>query len=145
MIKTLDKLSLFASAGHDGIQGRLQAQFGLLARLPLTKVPQALTAPHVSWAVVFADAPQHPPRGLQEGQQALRPMLLPVPAGLCLLRVIDGLMARALQGPRTAGGGRGEPTARLPRAVGGRLDRLHCAISGRLSHNCPLTTDPGEK
>jgi hypothetical protein len=65
MIKTRDKLSLFDPAGNDWISGRLQDQFGLLERIPLTKVPQELKEPHVSWEVVFADAPKHPQRGLQ--------------------------------------------------------------------------------
>ena len=42
MIKTLDKFSLFGSAGNGWISGRLYDQFGLLERIPLAKVPQEL-------------------------------------------------------------------------------------------------------
>src|SRR2546423_5898056 len=63
---------------------------------------------------------------------------------LFLLRVIDKRMHIALHRLIAAGGVRGEPTARLHRQVGGLLHRLHREISGRLYHNCPLATDPGD-
>src|SRR5436309_9646870 len=63
---------------------------------------------------------------------------------LFLLRVIDKRMHIALHRLIAAGGVRGEPTARVHRQVGGLLHRLRREISGRLYHNCPLATDPGD-
>src|SRR3989442_7929741 len=71
-------------------------------------------------------------------------MLMHVPTGIFLLRVIDKRMHIALHRPRAAGRVRGEPTARLHRQVGCLLHRLHRDISGRLYHDCPLATDPGD-
>ena len=85
MIKTRDTFPLFGSAGNGWISCRLSDQFGLLARLPLAQVPQALQDPAIPWQGGFAAATTHPQRGLQEGTQTLRPMLMPVTTGIFLL------------------------------------------------------------
>src|SRR5215472_18461593 len=70
-------------------------------------------------------------------------MLVDLPPGIFLLRVIDIVMHIALERPIAAGGVRIEPTARLDGEVGRLLDCLHRKISGRLDDHSPLTTDPG--
>src|SRR5262249_60885279 len=69
-------------------------------------------------------------------------------AGVCDSLWKFALAARketiALQRPIAAGGIGVGATARLHRDGGRRLHRLHREISGRLYHDCPLATDPGD-
>src|SRR6266446_7730314 len=102
--------------------------------MALTKVPQALQAPHIPRPVRFAEAPKPPQVRLEQGEQTLRPMLMPVTTGIRLLRVIHERMHVALQRLRAAGGIGREPPA--------RLHRLDGDIPGRLDDDCPLATAP---
>ena len=110
----------------------------------MPKVPQELKEAHVSWEVGFAETPKDPQIGLEQGKQTLRPILVHVPTGVFLLRMIDKLMPIALQrlvATRRVGL---EPTARVYRDVGCLLDRLDREILGRVDDNSPLATDPGD-
>ena len=88
---------------------------------------------------------KHPQRRLAQRQQALCPILMPITAGVFLLRVLDRLLLVARQGPGAAGRIRLELTARLPCDVSRLLSRLHRAIFGRLDDDRPLATHPGNK
>jgi hypothetical protein len=44
----------------------------------MPNVPQELKEAHVSWEVGFAKAPKDPQVGLEQGKQALRPILVHV-------------------------------------------------------------------
>src|SRR5262252_416243 len=122
----------------------MQDHFGLLTRILLPKVAQELKEPHIAWEVDLAEASKHPQVWLQQGEQTLRPILMHLPTGIFLLRMIDMVMNRALQRPIAAGRIGIYATARLDRQVRRLLDRLHREISGRLDHHCPLATDPGD-
>lgn len=65
MIKTLDKFPLLGPLGNGRIECRLQDQFGLLARIQLTKVPEKLKESDIPWQVQLADAAKHAKVGLQ--------------------------------------------------------------------------------
>src|SRR2546423_11347386 len=69
-------------------------------------------------------------------------MLMDLPAGILLLRVIDIVMPIALQRPIAAGRVRVQPTARLHGEVSGLLHCLHGEIAGRLDDDSALTADP---
>src|SRR5262245_60342558 len=128
MVKTREKLSLSGSAGTGWLSCRLSDQFGLLARIPFTNVPEKWKAPDIPWQVGFAETTKHPQIGLQEGKQALGSLIMHLSAGVLFLRIIDVLVERALQGPIAARRVRIEPTAHVHRQVGGLLHRLHRAI-----------------
>lgn len=64
MIKTRDKFSLFGPACYGRIECRLQDQFGLLARIPLTKVPEKLKESDVPREVAFTETAKDPEVGL---------------------------------------------------------------------------------
>ena len=59
MIKTLDEFSLFGPPGNGRIECRLQDQFGLLARIQLTKVPEKLKESDIPWQGKLAEATKH--------------------------------------------------------------------------------------
>src|SRR5215471_4902336 len=67
-----------------------------------------------------------------------------LPAGVCLLRMIDVLVEVPLHRPIAAGRIGIQATARLHRKIGRFLHRLHREIFGRLEDNSPLPTDPGD-
>jgi len=90
----------------------------------------------------FADASKHSHVGLQQGKEALRPLLVHVTTRVFLLRMVDERVHGALERPGAAGRVRVEPTARVHRDVGRPLHRLHREISGRLEHDCSLAADP---
>src|SRR5262252_10458239 len=71
-------------------------------------------------------------------------MLMDLPAGILLLRVIDIVMHIALQRAIAAGRIRVQPTARVDGEVSGLLHGLHGEIAGRLEDDRPLATDPGD-
>ena len=72
-------------------------------------------------------------------------MLMDLPAGILLLRVIDIVMHIALQRAIAAGRVRIQPTARVDGEVSGLLHGLHGEIAGRLEDDRPLATDPGDQ
>jgi hypothetical protein len=65
VIKTRDEFSLFGPPGNGRIECRLQDQFGLLARIQLTKVPEKLKDSDIPRQVTLADAAKHSEVGLQ--------------------------------------------------------------------------------
>ena len=114
MVKTLDKFSLFGSAGNGKIERRLQDQFGLLERIALTKVPQELKEPNVPWQVALTETPKHVQVGLQQGEETLRAILVDVTTGIFLLRMIHVRMHVARHRPIAARGVRiGPPGANI--------------------------------
>src|SRR5262249_607755 len=84
-------------------------------------------------------------RGLEQGKQALRPVLMHLTTGIFLLRMINIVMEIALHSPIAARRVGVEPAARLDRHVRYLLDRLYREIAGRVGDACPLATDPGDK
>src|SRR6266446_3697647 len=122
----------------------MQDQFGLLERGLLTKVPQELKEPDVPWQIELADAAKHAQIGLQQGEQALRPVLMHLPPRVFLLRMIDKVMGIALERSIAAGGICVEPTTRLPREVRRLLHRLDREIAGRVDDDRALAADPGD-
>src|SRR5262249_22492218 len=64
-------------------------------------------------------------------------------AGVFLLRMIDVLVEVTLHRPIAAGSIGIQATARLHSKIGRFLHRLHGEIFGRLDHDRPLATDPG--
>jgi hypothetical protein len=61
-------------------------------------VPQKLKEAHISRQVGLTEATKHPQIGLEQGEQALRPILMHVTARIFLLGMIDIGMHIALQG-----------------------------------------------
>ena len=55
----------------------------------MPKVPQELKEAHVSWEVIFANAPKYLQVRLQQGKQALGSILMPLTTGAFLPRMID--------------------------------------------------------
>src|SRR5689334_3601948 len=108
------------------------------------KVAQELKEAHIPRQVSFAETPKHPQIGLQQRKEALRPILMHVPTGIFLLRVIDKVMDIALERAIAAGRVRIEPTACLDREVGRFLHRLDGKVPRRLDHDTSLAADPGD-
>jgi hypothetical protein len=144
MLQTCDKFSLFGPACYGWISCRLEGQCCLLARIVLTNVTQALQAPDIPWQIACAHATKHPPVGHEQRKEARRSLLMPLPAHVCLLGMMDVRMEGALHRPIAARGVRGEPTADVDGEVRGRLHRLHRDIAGRLEDASPLATDSGD-
>src|SRR5438309_4523042 len=116
---------------------RSEAAVGGVIRL------STVTEPDVPRQVRFAEATKHAQVGLEQGAQALRPILMDVTTGILLLGMIDELVHIAFHGPIAAGRVGVEPTACVHRDVRGLLDRLHREIFGCLDDDSPLATDPG--
>jgi hypothetical protein len=68
VIKTRDKFSPPGSAGHGGVSRRPQVHRGLLKRLLVPNVAQALTEPDVTRKVERADAATPSSGGLEQGK-----------------------------------------------------------------------------
>jgi len=90
-------------------------------------VPQELKASDIPWPIALAEATEHAQVGLEQGEQALRAILVDVPTRVFLLRMIDGLMHIARQRPIAARRVRVEPTPRVHREVRGLLYGL-CTV-----------------
>jgi hypothetical protein len=123
---------------------RLQDQFGLLACMPLTKIPQELKEPDVTQQVAFAHATKHAQILLEQRKQTFRPILMHVSTRILLPRVIDELVYISLECLVAARRVRVEPTTRVHCHIGCFLYRLHCEIFGRLDDDRALATDPGD-
>jgi hypothetical protein len=108
----------------------------------MPKVPQELKEAHVSREVVFAETPKHPQVRLEQGEQALRPILVHVTTGVLLLCVIDELVDLALQRPIAARGVGIQATPCLDGEGGGFLHRANGEIPDGLQHDGPLAVDP---
>ena len=76
MVQTFDKIALSGSARNGRVQRRIQDQLGLLKRGQLVKVAKKLKEPQIARQVGFADTPKHPQVRLEQGKQALRPVLM---------------------------------------------------------------------
>src|SRR5215475_8683810 len=112
--------------------------------MALANVPQKLKEAKVPWQVRFADTPEHPEVGLEQGKQALGSILMHLAARIFLLGMIDVLMDMALQRLIAAGRVRIQPTARLDGDVGRLLHRCDGKIPGRLDDDKPLATHPND-
>jgi hypothetical protein len=142
VVKTRDKLSFSGSARNARVQCRLQDQLGLLEGILVSKVPQELKEAQVPRQVSLADATKHPKVGLQQGKQALRPILMDLAAGIFLLGMVDVFMLLAFQRPIAAGRVGVEPTTRLHGEVGRLLHCCHGKILHGLYHDGPLAAHP---
>jgi hypothetical protein len=89
-------------------------------------------------------APKHPQGRFEEGKEALGAMLVHLPTGVCLLRMIDVLVEGPLQRPRAAGRIGLQATPRLYSKIGRLLHGQHRAIRGRLDDHRPLPPAPGD-
>ena len=144
MVETPDKITPPRSARDSRVQRRIQDQLRLLKRRQLTKVAQELEEAQIARQVGFAEAPKHPQIGLEEGEQALCPVLMHVTACIFLLRMVDKVVRIALECAIAAGRVCIEPTARFDGKVGRFLHRLHGKVPRALYDNSPLTADPGD-
>src|SRR5215510_9306062 len=84
MVQALHKFTPLSPPGNGRIECRLQDQFGLLERIPLTKVPQELKEPDIPWQVAFTDTPEHSEVGLEQRKQALGSILMHVTTDIFL-------------------------------------------------------------
>ena len=132
MVQTLDKIALSGSAGNGPVQRRIQHHLGLLERRQLMKVAQELKESHIPRQVRFAEASKHAHVRLEQGEQALCPVLMHVTPRVFLLRMIDVLVYVALQGAVAAGGVRVQPASCLESEVGSLLHRLDSKVPCRL-------------
>jgi len=92
VVQAPDKVTLPCSARDGRVQRRIQDHLRLLERIQLTKVPEKLKESDVPWQVQLADAAKHSEVGLQQGEQALRAILVDVPTRVFLLRMVDKIM-----------------------------------------------------
>jgi hypothetical protein len=118
-------------------------QLGRLKCRQLVKGAPALKEPPSPRQRRFTDPPQHSQLGFEPGKQALRPVLVHVPARVFLLRGVYRVMRRARSQPVAAGRLRLESTARLHGHVGCLLHRLDRTVPCRVDHDTPLAADPG--
>lgn len=137
MLQALDTRSPARFAGHGGVERGLHDQRGMRARMLVTNVPQAWTKAHLSWHVALTEPTQHPQRGREEGQQALGPMLLHVPTGLRLRRMLAARVDVALHRRIAPGEVRLQSAPRWHGEVNGFVSRLDDAITGRLDAHRP--------
>src|SRR5262249_11970182 len=108
------------------------------------KVAQELEESYVPRQIRFADASKHAQVRLEQGEQALCPVLMHVTPRVFLLRMIDILVYIALQGAVAAGGVCVQPASRLDSEVGGLLHRFDSKVPRRLDDDASLTADPGD-
>ena len=108
------------------------------------KVAQKLKEPDVPRQVELADPPKHAQVGLEQREQTLGPILVHVPTGVFLLRVMHCVMLIARDQPVAAGRVRIELTAGLHGEVGGLLHCLDRQVPGRVDHDATLTAHPGD-
>src|SRR6266571_4181647 len=87
MVQELDKLSSSGPAGNGGVERRPQDQLRLFAGVLLTKVPQELKESNITRQVELAEATEHAQVGLEQGEQALRAILVDVTTRVFLLRI----------------------------------------------------------
>src|SRR5262249_9449118 len=85
VVQTFDKIALSGSAGNGRVQRRIQNHLGLLERRQLMKVAQELEESYVPRQIRFADASKHAPVRLEQGEQALCPVLMHVTPRVFLL------------------------------------------------------------
>ena len=145
MVQAPDQITPPRSARDRRGQRRLPAPLSLLTRRQLTKVPQALAKPAIAWPVGVAEAPPHPPVGLQPREQTRGPMLMHLPTRVCLRRVVPRVLLRAREQPVAAGRVRVELTAGVQGQIGRLLHRLARKAPGRLAHPTTLATAPRDE
>ena len=134
MVQARDTRSCAGFVCDGWVSGRLSAQLCLRTRILLTQVPEEWAKAPIPRQMPCAQTPQHPQRGLAQGNQTCCLMLLPLPAGLCLLSMSDACVYGALQGALAAGGVRGKPTTRVHGEVNRLLHRFDREIGW-----CPST------
>jgi len=142
MVQALHKLTPPSPGGNGRVERRPHDQLRLFDGVLRTQVPQELQEADLPRQVACAHATEHASGGLAEGQQARRPMLMPVTTRVLWLGVMDERVPLPLARPLAARRVGAEPTARVPGAVGGLLDRLDRAILDRLQPDGTLTTHP---
>src|SRR5215831_17740493 len=144
MVQAPNKFTPPGPGGHGRVERRPPDQLRLFEGVLLTKVPQELKESNITRQIELAEATEHAQVGLEQGEQALRPILVYITTRIFLLRVIDVLMHIALQRPIATRRVRVEPTARLHRDVCSLLYGLHREIFGRMDDDRALATDPGD-
>jgi hypothetical protein len=97
VVETRAPCSLFGPPGHGGLSRRPHDAFGMLTRVVLTQRTQALREPDVSRHVAYTHAARHTVRRLEQSPETLTPLLIPLPARACVLRMIHERMRIALQ------------------------------------------------
>jgi hypothetical protein len=145
VVQTCANIALTGSAGTGGVQRRIQHHFGLLERRQVMQGAQALEAAHIPRQRHVAEASTHAPVELQHGQEALRSVLMPITAGLCLLRVGGRRVEGARERPRAAGRVGVQPPVGVDGEGRRLLDGRHGDIAGRLEDGTPLAADPGDE
>jgi len=113
MVETPDKIPLPGLASNGRVSRRRQDHLGLLKRRQLMNVAQELQEAHLPRQVGFAEPPQYPHIGLQQRKEALRSILMHVPARVFLLRVLHCVMRIARDQRVAAGRVRGEFACQL--------------------------------
>ena len=124
MVQALHKLTPPSPGGNGRVERRPHDQLRLFDGVLRTQVPQELQEADLPRQVACAHATEHASGGRAEGQQARRPMLMPVTTRVLWLGVMDERVPLPLARPLAARRVGAEPTARVPGAVGGLLDRL---------------------
>ena len=89
MVQTRDKFPPFGSSGNSGISCRLQNQLGLRAGVLGPEVSQKLEEAHIPRQIGLADATEHSQVRFEQGKEALGLVLMHLPTGVFLLRMID--------------------------------------------------------
>jgi hypothetical protein len=97
---------------------RSEAAVGGVIRL------STVTEPDVARQVAFTHAAKHAQIRLEQRKETRSPILMYFPTCVFLLRMMHEFMYVAFHRPIAAGRVGVEPTTRLPRQVGGLLDRL---------------------
>ena len=138
MVYTPHKFSSPSLTCNSGVKRRPYDQLRLFTGVLLTKVAQELKEPDVAREVGFAETSEHPQIRLEQGEQALRAILVHVTPGVLFLRMIDELVHVTLHCAVAAGGVRVQPAPRLDGEVGRLLHRLHREIAGRLEDDGAL-------
>jgi hypothetical protein len=103
MINPYDTFSPLGSARNGRVSRCPHDQLRLLTCLLVTNVPQALQDAQGPRQVVCADATKDASVGLEQGTQALRPMLMDLTMRLVLLRMMHERVHVALARPIAAG------------------------------------------
>src|SRR5215510_1684744 len=106
------------------------------------KVAQELKDAHIPRQIRFTDASKHAQVRLEQGEQALCPVLMHVTPCVFLLRMIDELVHVALHRSIATRGVRIESAPRLDREVGRFLHCLDGKVPRRLHHDTSLAANP---
>src|SRR5215510_984206 len=103
MVQAPNKFTPPGPGGHGRVERCPQDQLRLFEGVLLTKVPQELKESDITRQIELAEATEHAQVGLEQGEQALRAILVHVTTGVLFLGVINELVQVALQRPIAAG------------------------------------------